>query len=595
VGPLVGTEGASETWSAAATDPGTSDSLTIAWHWGDGTPDGSSTSVAHTYADDGTYTLTATATDGDGGSDTETLQVVISNVAPAFASAGTTTADEAVPYSWTPSVTEPGPDVLAFSLVGPAAMTLDSATGELQWTPSYADATSGPHAVSLTVDDGDGGTAMVAWNIDVVATDADGDGLPDGWEIANNLDPTSAADATEDDDGDGLTNLDEFAGGTDPASYDGPSAPTLVDPLDGGEAGARPELVLLGATDPQGDALTLTVEVYSDHALTTLAAGASMAQVEGENRWIVDVDLPENADVWWRARAADAAADGPWSDVWQLFINGTEEAPPTPTALYPVDDEVVSNSFPHVEWAEVEDADRDPVHYLVEVAEVAGAVVASVVDWPAGEEAFLTWDIDAELTEDGRYEWTVAAADDTGLQSDWSEPEPFLYSRANAAPEGIAWVTPANGAEIDERSPLLEATEGVDVEGDPIGYLFEFSGTSTFDDATYTGQELPATGTGQVSWDLAAEGLELPWGDVFARVRGGDGAGASSPPDSVSFFVLGGPEPTPEPTPTDTCADCGSSIGSESGMELSLAILACMVIFIVVRRHRTPATQEPTQ
>lgn len=46
--------------------------------------------------------------------------------------------------------------------------------------------------------------------------DADGDGMPNVWELAHRLDPASGIDALVDSDGDGVPNLFEFVSGTDP-------------------------------------------------------------------------------------------------------------------------------------------------------------------------------------------------------------------------------------------------------------------------------------------------------------------------------------------------------------------------------------------
>lgn len=46
--------------------------------------------------------------------------------------------------------------------------------------------------------------------------DADGDGIPDEWEVAHGLNPNHAGDALLDSDGDGMTNLQEYLAGTNP-------------------------------------------------------------------------------------------------------------------------------------------------------------------------------------------------------------------------------------------------------------------------------------------------------------------------------------------------------------------------------------------
>jgi Ca2+-binding RTX toxin-like protein len=52
--------------------------------------------------------------------------------------------------------------------------------------------------------------------LDVVATDSDGDGIPDWWEDLFGLDKQDPDDAALDTDGDGLANLQEYLGGFDP-------------------------------------------------------------------------------------------------------------------------------------------------------------------------------------------------------------------------------------------------------------------------------------------------------------------------------------------------------------------------------------------
>jgi hypothetical protein len=57
---------------------------------------------------------------------------------------------------------------------------------------------------------------FVRLNTDPFNTDADGDGIPDGWEVLYGLNARFAGDASLDRDGDGFTNLEEYVLGLDP-------------------------------------------------------------------------------------------------------------------------------------------------------------------------------------------------------------------------------------------------------------------------------------------------------------------------------------------------------------------------------------------
>lgn len=68
----------------------------------------------------------------------------------------------------------------------------------------------------------DAGCAVPVVGVDEIGaftancSDFDGDGMANGWEIENGLDPDDDDDAAEDPDGDGRTNLQEHDAGTDP-------------------------------------------------------------------------------------------------------------------------------------------------------------------------------------------------------------------------------------------------------------------------------------------------------------------------------------------------------------------------------------------
>jgi PKD repeat protein len=555
--PGNGPEGTNLSFAATATDPSSADAagLSFSWEWGDGLPAGAGDAPIHAFPDDAVYTVTLTVDDGDGGIDQNIFQVTIDNVDPTIISTPPAYAMEGVEYTYDPAVSDPGDEVFAWVVGGPTGMTINGGTGHLSWIPTFGDAAGGPVPVTIAVNDGDGGTDAQSYSILVSTIDTDADGMPDGWENENGLDPNDPTDALQDPDGDGNNNITEFNEGTDPWVFDGPSVPILIEPLAGVDVVTpTPDLLAENSTDPQGDDLTYSFEVYDSASLVNLVASISgePEDISGQTGWKVDVPLIENTLYWWRAAANDGIIDSPWSDPETFFVNEIEEAPPTPTPLYPVDGEVLALPLTEAffEWSDVEDPEGDVVTYQIRLWDEAMTVQLDEAFTDGVVEARGEWIITTGLVENTWYVWDIAAADELGTVSDFSEPEPFFFSTENEPPTGIVWVQPEDQDEVAGVSPLLIATEGVDPEGTPIQYRFEIDTVNTFDSAGFVTRSIDESLTGTIEWDLAdsnelVELAENTW--VFARVRGTDADGVPSAWDMISFFVRGENDPPDVP------------------------------------------------
>jgi len=519
----------------------------VAWDWdcdGDGTYETAGTTPVAIclFPDDGSFVVGLQVTDSQGITASATAPVAVSNVAPVITSTAPAAAIEGTPWSYPAAASDPGVlDVLAWSLSpgAPAAMTV-SAAGEVAWTPGYSDV--GSAAATLTVDDGDGGVDQQTFVVTVAFLDADADGMPDTWETDIGLDPTDPADAAEDPDADGMTNLDEYLNGTDPWTFDGPGAPVLLSPVAGEEvADARPPLRWSPSTDPQGDALLYDVEVHADPSLGALITEA--ADVDGTH-WMVDLPLAENADAYWRARAADPWTSGPWSNLESFFVNETNSPPPAPAPLEPLDGDVVDVAAPVLVWAPGAEPDRDAVTFEVRLE--SGDVVAEAA------VSSTTW-TPPPRPEDSATAWRVRAVDEHGLAGPWSEPQGYVVDTTNARPTDVRWLDPVDGDAIEDLAPVLVATAATDPEGDAISYVFEVDPELGFTSGIGVVAEVP-----EPRWDAAADGLALPENVVlYGRVRARDDRGAASPWSVISFLSRG-PNDAPA-TPVLVAPDDGAA------------------------------------
>jgi PKD repeat protein len=150
-------EGSAVSFSGSFTDPGTADTHTVAWDFGDGETAEGTLTPTHVYADNGVYTVVLTVVDDEGAAGTDTLTVTVNNVAPTVEAGPDQTAAEGSSVAFSGSFTDMG-------VLDTHTITWDFGDGTSQVTgvlnPSHVYADNGVYTATLTVSDNDGGVGL---------------------------------------------------------------------------------------------------------------------------------------------------------------------------------------------------------------------------------------------------------------------------------------------------------------------------------------------------------------------------------------------------------------------------------------------------
>ena len=140
--------------------------LNYTWLFGDGNT-GYGMIVTHTYEDDGVYIATLEVMDDDGIMSSDIVNITVSNAPPSITQITDQLAWEDVQFTLQVEASDIPQDTLTYS-DNTTLFDIDSATGEINFTPVNSDV--GVYLINISVTDDDGGLNLTIFQLTVVNT-----------------------------------------------------------------------------------------------------------------------------------------------------------------------------------------------------------------------------------------------------------------------------------------------------------------------------------------------------------------------------------------------------------------------------------------
>jgi hypothetical protein len=225
-----------------------------------------------------------------------------------------------------------------------------------------------------------------------------------------------------------------------PANH-APAAPVLVQPEANATVpgpGPGVTLTVANATDPDGDATTYFFELDTLTTFNGNAKRGSGAIPGGTSTtsWSI-AKLSNDTRYYWRARATDGKADGPWV-TGQFLVSSADTPPPVPVLRNLGDASWTDSAQPRLEIAPVLDPQGQVVTYAFQV--YADLQLQNLVT--EAQTVNAEWLVPTALADGNAYYWRVRAVDSSGNTSAWSAAAGFKVILAGVPAPSLTFSAP---------------------------------------------------------------------------------------------------------------------------------------------------------
>ena len=311
-----------------------------------------------------------------------------------------------------------------------------------------------------------------------------------------------------------------------------PTAPTLSSPADNSEVSTlTPILTINNASDPDSSNLTYNFKLALDVNFTQIVTSQiGIFEGVGITSWQVPINLTENTYYYWRAQADDWFIEGPWMTTAMFFVNRANDAPTTPSILYPSNNTEITTLNTDVIASNSEDPDSTTLTYIFEIDTVMTFDSPNVIR--SGNIPTTSWHI--EGLNDNTYYYIRAKASDGLAESQWSEVVSFFVNTTNDVPTTPVLANPSDGSGVNTFTPVLSIHNSTDIDRDVLTYEFEIN-----EDASMTNLVASITGIEEApqitSWTVPVTLKENK--TYYWRARAFDGELHSGWMPLASFMV----------------------------------------------------------